>query len=228
MTSSSERVLRGGGASAATATPLPTPDLRSGVWTRLGHDHTRGDAVLEHTLDALADRARQAAHSEGYAVGWAQGMREAAAASERVVAQARAEAADVAARRRQELAAARQALIAAAEDLAAAAAVLSRRLETDVSELAYAVTAAALGEAAAAQSVADVVDRVRAELPSGAAAVVRLHPSHADEAAVDLPASVTVVADAALGPADALVELDESVVDLRVDRALARVRQVLS
>ena len=66
--------------SSSTAfTPLETPELRSGTWTRFGDRAVLGDAVTETALAALADSSRAVARSQGYAVGWAQGRREAAA-----------------------------------------------------------------------------------------------------------------------------------------------------
>jgi flagellar assembly protein FliH len=46
-------------------------------------------------------------------------------------------------------------------------------------------------------------------------------------AAAALPPSVIVVADHSLAPADAVAELDDHLLDLRVDRALDRVREAL-
>jgi flagellar assembly protein FliH len=224
MTSSSERVIR---RDTVTATsPLPTPDLRSGVWTRLGGEHARGDVVTERTLATLAESTREAARGEGYAVGWAQGMREAATAADRARAAEAAAARQAEEDRRREHAAAVQALRSAATSLQDMVGTVGRRIEEQATEVAYAVTAAVLGEAAAAQTGVDVLRRVSEALPSERAAVVRVHPSVAGTAH-DLPASVSVVADARLSPADALVELDDSVVDLRVDRALARLREAL-
>src|SRR5688572_17219799 len=60
---------------------LPTPELRTGHWTRLGSESVLGDLVTESVLGDIADRVRAAATAEGYAVGWAQGRRDAAAAA---------------------------------------------------------------------------------------------------------------------------------------------------
>ena len=57
------------------AAPAEPPDLRTGVWTRLGDDRVLGDAVTEAVLGALAERTRDAAQAQGYAVGWAEGQR---------------------------------------------------------------------------------------------------------------------------------------------------------
>jgi flagellar assembly protein FliH len=70
---------------------------------------------------------------------------------------------------------------------------------------------------------------VLAVLPEGRVATVRLHPTVARSmAASELPAIVEVAGDPTMAPADALVELADHVLDLRVDRALARVREVLA
>ena len=53
------------------------PDLRTGVWTRLGDSAVLGDPVTEAALDGLAERTHSAARAQGYAVGWAEGRQEA-------------------------------------------------------------------------------------------------------------------------------------------------------
>ncbi|HEY1134125.1 MAG TPA: hypothetical protein VGE77_06075, partial [Nocardioides sp.] len=55
------------------------PELRTGNWTRRGGPGVLGDPVTEELMDALATSTRAAAQSQGYAVGWAQGRRDAAA-----------------------------------------------------------------------------------------------------------------------------------------------------
>jgi hypothetical protein len=80
-------------------------------------------------------------------------------------------------------------------------------------------------------SEADVVARVLQVLPAAPVGRVRLHPSLVSAEAVrDLVArGLEIVPDSTLGPADALVEsTDGAVVDLRIDEALGRVREVLS
>lgn len=229
MTSSSESVLVIRGEHAGLATPLPTPDLRSGAWTRLGAIGVRGDSVTEDTLDTLAERTRAAAHAQGYAVGWTKGVREAEAAAERAylaeqTLQAEAEASRAAAH-----AAAVAALRAAASTLQHLTASVCERLEDQSTELAWAVTTAVLGHGAAHDTAPDVVRRVLSVLPEGPMANVRLHPSVARSTAIaELPSCVTVIADHDMGPADAVVELADHVVDLRIDQALARVREVLA
>ena len=106
---------------------------------------------------------------------------------------------------------------------------LCRRLSEQAAGLAVAVTAEVLGQRADEQTPADVVRRALDVLPEGTtAATLKLSPEVAKHAiAADLPSSVTVTADPTLSPADALVELHDHVIDLRVERAVARVREAL-
>lgn len=228
MTSSSEGlVLRGD--RAVTATPLRTPDLRSGGWTRFGNAGVLGDAVTEKTLDDLADRTRAAAEAQGYAVGWAQGKREAEAGERLAAAERETRLRSEEARRVAEHTAAVTGLREAAAALRAATTEVCTHVEEAASELACALTAEILGLTLATVTPADVVRRVLALVPNGPLATVRLSPSVCRDAAVaDLPDSITLRADASLGPADAVVELEDHVLDLRVDQALARVREVLA
>lgn len=232
MTSSSEtgpgpRVLRADQAGAAYA--VRTPDLRAGTWTRLGPGAALGDIATEDTLAVLAERTRATAEAQGYAVGWAKGVREAKAA-EQLAATERAERDERdRARREAEHAAAVAALQQAAAGLHEATTELRRRVGDQVAGLAVAVTAEVLGHRAAEQTPEDVVRRALDVLPEGAAgATLRLSPEVARHALdADLPASLSVSPDPTLGHADALVELHDHVLDLRVDRAVSRVREAL-
>lgn len=227
MTSSSEElVIRA--ERAGLATPLVTPDLSTGAWTRWGAPGVRGDAVTEDVLATLADRTRAAAQAQGYAVGWAKGVREAEAAGREARAAEQAQHSRDEARRESDHAAAVSALREAAHRLEELTTNTCARLEAQASELALAVTAEVLGTVAAGQAAEDVVRRALAVLPDEAVATVRLAPSVARSATTDLPAGVRVVADSDLGPADALVELSDHVIDLRIEQALVRVREVLA
>jgi flagellar assembly protein FliH len=228
MTSSSEaRVLRAD--QAVTAHSLRAPDLRVGNWTRFGSDTVLGDAATEDTLSVIAERARSAAEAQGFAVGWAKGVREAQAAEQLAAVERREREERDSARREAEHAAVVAALQAAVAELHQASATLSSRLSSQAAELAIAVTEEVLAHVAEELTPADVVRRALHVVPEDAdAATLRLSPSvarHALEAG--LPAAVSVVADPALSPADALVELHDHVLDLRVDRAVQRVREAL-
>ncbi|MCW2848616.1 MAG: hypothetical protein JWR90_2590 [Marmoricola sp.] len=232
MTSSSEagtrsRVLRADQAGAAYT--VQTPDLRAGTWTRLGSNAGLGDLATEDTLSALAERTRATAEAQGFAIGWAKGVREAQAAEQLSSTERAARDGRERARREAEHAAAVAALQEAAAGMHEATSELSRRLGEQAAGLAVAVTAEVLGRRAEEQTPADVVRRALDVLPEDAAPVtLRLSPTVAQHAlAAGLPASVNVVADPSLSPADAVVELADHVLDLRVDRALARVREAL-
>ena len=229
MTSSSEvtrepSVIRRDDATGITA--LTMHDLRSATWTRLGGTAVRGDEATETTLERLADEARTAAEAQGYAAGWARGVREAqlAAELEREEAAREAEARDQALARQH--ADALAALTAAAASLRSRTDETCHRIEQEAASLALAVTEAVLGRAASGIGADEVVDRAVGLLDEGVPARVRVHPEVA-RAATRPTDGVTLVADHALGRADAVVELDDHAIDLRVDRALQRVRAAL-
>jgi len=212
--------------------PLHPAELRSGEWTRFGPESLLGDEVMEGALSTLVADARTAARSQGYAVGWAEGRREAAA--EATMA-ARARDREVAEERRrwstrQEAAVA--ALVRAADELVRASDEAQARLEAQAVDLARELTEVMLGHELrnSPDSAADVVARVLAALPADRPFVVRLHPDvAASEAAQLLSGSgVRVVSDPGLVPSDAVAEVDDQILDLRLTSALDRVREVLS
>jgi flagellar assembly protein FliH len=200
-------------------TPLPTPELRAGVWTRFGATTVLGDEVTEQTLHALAESTRTAARSQGYAVGWAEGQRAAREAADQD-ARAHAETSRLAEEERVgEHRAAVRALELAAARLHETVAEVCGRLESRVSALAGDLTETILGEL---RHDVDAVRRALALAPEGEPVAIRVHPSAVAEAA-----GVRVIADPSLLPGDALVEYDDHVLDLRITTALERVREVL-
>lgn len=207
------------------------PELRVGRWTRLGGQSVLGDSITESLLDGIAAEARDAAQAQGYAVGWAAGRR---AAAEQAAADESLRAARYAedeSRRAVEHRAALQTLAQAAEQVRGLLDDLAHAVESQAADLALALTAEIVGIRVAAMEPADVVARVLQVLPAAPVGRVRLHPSLVDAEAVrDLVArGLEIVPDASLGRADALVEsTDGAVVDLRIDEAMGRVREVLS
>lgn len=210
---------------------LVMPELRVGRWTRLGGESVLGDAVTESLLGGIAAEARDAARAQGYAVGWAEGRRAAAeAAAAEAEERAVVHAAD-SVRREEEHRAAVEALALAAEQVRATLGDLAAAIEEQASDLAWAVTSELVGHAVLTIDGPGVVARVLQVLPAVPVGRVRLHPSVVSSPAVTTLAErgLEVVADPELGPADALVEApDGSVTDLRVDEAMARVREVLA
>lgn len=213
--------------------PLETPELRDGTWTRLGDSAVLGDQITERALTRLADSTVQAARAQGYAVGWAEGRREAAALAATEAAELAAREAAAEQRRDDEHAVVLAALEQAAASLGASVTGLAEQLEEQALRLARELTTLLLGRelALATDPEADVVRRALVVLPDGGVPVtVRLHPAvHAAAASAALTdRGVTVVADSELDVHDAVVETDTTYVDLAVGTALARVLEVLS
>lgn len=229
MSSSSEAtVLRG--AAAGVAVPVTTPDFRAGEWTRYGDAGVRGDLITEHALNALASTAHAAAQAQGYAAGWAEGRQVAAAEAAETAAVVAAEHALAEERRELEHRDAVAALTSAASHLLDVIDSTCTQLEQQGTDLALALVREVLGHELRVATSADVVRRVLQVLPDAPSARVRLAPGIVDDAVVaDLKArGVAVVADPTLSPADAVVETDTSMVDLRIDSAMERLAKVLS
>jgi flagellar assembly protein FliH len=216
-----ETVLRGDRAGTVSAARFET-DLRS---SRIV---TPGGATRLHAE----------AQAAGYAAGWAQGQREAFAAAEaeqaRREAQAQAEAEAQAAAVMQAL----DALAAAAVSLEHRTVPVATELEDAVVRAAFALTETLLGRelAVAEEPGRDAIGRVLALAPAGRPVTVRLHPNdHATLSGgqsgvitLDIEGrTVTLVPDPALRSGDAVAECDASMIDARLDTALARVREVL-
>jgi flagellar assembly protein FliH len=217
---------------SAAFTPLPTPELRSGNLTRFGSAGVLGDSVTELALSGLVEDARVAARSQGYAVGWGEGRR--AAAGEAALARRSAEEEHAA---EGALWAARQdeavrALTRAAQELARATEEAQAQVRGQALELARELTEALVGHElrATPDTAADVVARVLAQRPADAPFVVRLHPDVVGPAQLSELAEtgVRLVPDPRLDRADAVIEVEDHVVDLRIRTALERVREVLS
>lgn len=220
MSSSSEIVTR-----------LATPQLKSGSWTRLGDVAVLGDAVTEQTLGALAESTREAARAQGYAVGWAEGRR-AAEAEARLEAQAVAEQVRLAeATRAAEHAAALAALREAAALLMDFAAEAREAVAAQTVEIATELTETILGCTLAATDDTGALAVRRAVAASGNEPLTRVWLNPADlpsEAVAGLrEAGVQMLADATIARGDALAELDDHVLDLRVSTAMDRVRVAL-
>ena len=174
------------------------------------------------TVEATHDTAR----AQGYAVGWAQGRREAEAAvraeADELVRAAAAHESQRDAELVAALAALREAAGAAHEVLAAAC----RRVDEQAGALALELTRTLVG--VVEPDPAHVLDRVLCLLPEHAVAAVHLHPEVAAVAGDLTEHGLRVVVDPALGRADAVAHADDHVIDLRVDEALARLSEVLA
>lgn len=168
---------------------------------------------------------RDAARAQGYAVGWAEGRRAAEAAVQSEAEELRRVVAADEERRDAEHAAAVAALREAAEVARVALVEACRRVDEQAAVLALELTRTLLGDVV--PDPAAVVGRVVGLLPEHAVATVRLHPDVAAVAGDLRDLGIVVVADPTLGRADALAHAEDHVVDLRVDRAVARLAEVL-
>lgn len=207
------------------------PDLRTGVWTRLGDNAVLGDEVTEAALGILAERTRDAARAQGYSVGWAEGRREAlelAAVTARMVEQRER---DEEQRRGREHQNAVAALVAAVDALRTASQEAAARIADQATELAFDLTRTIVDHELATEvdPGAAVVSRVVAMLPDEPTTVVRLHPTVVDSDAVAAVTDrgVRLVVDPSLDRHDAVIETDTQAIDLRVSTAIARLEEAL-
>lgn len=207
------------------------PDLRTGVWTRLGDHRVLGDQATEVVLGSLAERTRSAARAEGYAVGWAEGHRAGVQRAETEAAAARAERERLDQQWSDEHAAALAALTTAAQQLVRISEEVAARIADQATDLAMELTETLVGyELTVAQTPgAGVVSRALTVLPQDPMTLIRVHPEAAATVAEALQVhGVDVIADAGLDRGDAVVETDTTAVDLRIGTAIARLREALS
>lgn len=207
---------------ATIVTPLPLAELPRSGWA----DTTE---LARTVLGELAESARAEAQAQGYAIGWAHGRRDAAAVAATAAAAAEESRREAEGRRESEHQAAVTALMEAAAQVRAALAELRGSLVEQGTDLARAITETLLARELSVLTDVDVVRRVLAVSP-GATATVRLHPAVAGSVtAADLAdAGLVVVADPSLDRADAVVERDGAVTDLRIGTAMDRLREALA
>lgn len=183
---------------------------------------------------AIHEQARAA----GYAEGWVQGQRAAAAA-------ARAAADQAEAARKEAEAAAEMKLARALEALARAAAQLEAKTAPTISMMEELILAAALEltEALLGRELATIDTRARDALrralsltPPAGPVIVRLHPDDyhtlmrddwSNEFHID-GRTVQLQPDPSLSPGDAIAESGATTVDATLPAALARVKEVLA
>lgn len=181
---------------------------------------------------AAHDHERARARMQGHALGYAEGMREAARREEADAARAAAERRDALAADAAAAAAARTALEQAAASLRDRTAMIADLAEEKIWTLAIDVAEAVLGRELSDPVHAARTGLARAEhvLAGAADAVVIL--STADVETLDRlgerPAGIAIESSPSLSSGDAVVHLTDGDVDLRVAHALARARAALS
>jgi flagellar assembly protein FliH len=239
MTTSAEnQVLRGAEATALPAARLDT-DLRKHNFLLRGHSDARlADPTLERAFAQVAAEVRKASAAEGYAVGWAEGLR---AATERVEAMAmQAEEARQAAADAQALAVrtSLHALADAARSLETHAVAPALELRDLLLQAATQLAETLLGREleTVAEPGMDAVRRALDLVPAGRPVTLRMHPidasvvrqALAEMAPGELGRDVLVVADPAVEEAGCVAQCDAMRVDAQLSTALARVREVIS
>lgn len=165
------------------------------------------------------------ARAQGYAVGWAQGRREAEAAVRAETEQLFTATAASEARREAEHAAAVAALREAAVAAGRAMAEACHRVDDQASILALELTRELVGTLGV--DPVHLLDRVIGLLPQHEVVSVHLNPAVAVIAGDLRDQGIAVVADPTLGVGDAIAHTADHVVDLRVAEAVARLAEVL-
>jgi flagellar assembly protein FliH len=219
MPYSEHQVIRAGATAPLEA--LATPDLPRGEVAQ--------SELARTVLGEIAETARAEAHAQGYAMGWAQGRREAQRIADQTAQEVEAARVETELRRQAEHGAAVAALAQAADQVRGLLEDLAARIEEQTTDLAWALTETIMEREVAVAPAADVVRRVLAVMPQVGTAVVRVPAAlAADPALAELSeAGLQVVPDQNLGPADALVEANGAVTDLRITSAMERVKAVL-
>ena len=206
---------------AGVLAPMELRDL-----SRLDAPH----ALAQTLLGTLAADAREQGYRDGFALGRTEARAEVEAAAALEAAEARSVRRTTEQRQAEQHAAALAALESAAGQVRGLLEELTARIEEQATTLAFALVDTIMAREAATATPADVVRRVLQVLPGTPTATVRLHPSIVSTGVVQdlLALGLAVVGDESLAPADALVESDGSVVDLRIGAAMDRVREVLA
>lgn len=216
----------------AVALANTSRDLRDGEWTRFGSPGVLGDRATEATLHRLAERSRDAARAQGFAAGWAEGLR----ASAQRGTTAYDEQARALQHRSDTLLAAQRSALSALQDAVGRCAETTSALHAELTAAAVDL-ALQIAESVLARELeiardpgADALRRALVGVPLDVPVSVRLHPADLDVLDRDVVAdrAVTFLADATLGRGDAVVESEDGIVDAGIAAALARVREVLA
>lgn len=182
---------------------------------------------------ALLDPARRAAASEGYAAGWAEGMRAARDATEAELAAARRDVEAETAAFRARVEQALSGVLAAAADLRVRSAPALEDVERIIVSAAFEIAESVVGASLRDDDRrgAAAVARALALVPDDDRVVVALHPAdHATlvAAGVRYGPCVELVADPTLSPGDATARSGATTVDARIAAGLARVWEALA
>jgi flagellar assembly protein FliH len=188
--------------------------------------------------DRLVESARDDARAAGYAMGWAQGARDAHARMMAEAAHLRARTDELEERRVADVSRGLRALEQAANDLEQRSVPAIEHLEETVIEMAVAIAQAVLGHELRRRNdrvIIQAMARILALVPSNEPVTLRLAPEdHATLAVHEVIATlsptrqITIVAAPELAPGDVVATCAATEIDARVAPALERIREVLS
>ncbi|MFL6160955.1 MAG: FliH/SctL family protein [Jatrophihabitantaceae bacterium] len=187
----------------------------------------------------LLEAAQQQAQAVGYAQGWAQGLREAAAGQAVLTEQARLERETLAGEQAAQVGSAVQAVLRAAEQVRQTVVEVTDGLSDRMLAAAVELAAALLGQQLADAEVAAsaILRRVLLEVPDGQPVTIRL--SQQDYETLTGPNGAALIAtvqasaanrinftcDPSLVPGDAIARSASTSIDARLTVALARLRE---
>ena len=189
-------------------------------------------AVFPRLRDVDSDVERRRARQRGYADGHAEGFRVAAAEAAAAAEQARAEREQADAQAARALASALTALESAAAALEARVTEVASADERTISARAVDLARTIVGEALADREFAAVSALRRALSAGDGEQRVEVRLSTADERILRghdaVPSGISIAVDDTLDSGDAVVVLDDGIVDARIGAALERARQALA
>ncbi len=204
----------------------------------VSEDWMRPFEVADGVPDRLVESARDDARATGYAVGWAQGLRDAHARMAAEAAHLRARTDELEERRVADVTRGLRALEQAAADLERRAIPSVEHLEETVIEMAVAIAQAVLGHELRRRNdrvIIQAMARILALVPSNEPVILRLAPEdhatlavHEVIATLSTTRTITIVAAPELSPGDVVATCAATEIDARVGPALDRIRAVLS
>ena len=185
----------------------------------------------------LLESAQQQARAVGYAQGWTQGLREAAAGQAVLAEQVRIEQQATAREQAERVDSAVQAVLRAAEQVQQTVVEVTDQLSDQMLAAAVELAAVLLGQQLADPEVAAaaVLRRVLPEVPDGQPVTIRLSPTDYETltgpAGVELLTSlqaadrISFESDPSLAAGDAIARSAATSIDARLTAALARLRE---
>lgn len=201
-----------------------------GTWTRLAGRTMADDAVVEDFLSRLAADVEQRARAQGYAAGWAEGRRDADALAQVERADRAEQARAEELRRDAEHAEGLQVLAGAAQALRDAVVEVCDSVAAQATQISCALTEALIGhELSLLENPGiEALQHALALAPDKPLIRIRLSPAEADKAAALTPnLAAKIAGDPSLGPADVMLDFDDSVLDHRISGAVSRALEVL-